>query len=237
MRHNRSAPSAKLVYRADADVFENMHVRLQPIDDDPTRDWWFTAHAVPGHSEGPSLDVDVKRVEDALIITRLTITASDGGTVGIDSATVRAVRVGAVVAHIRRCIVEMATAPSAAYPRLPGPADDPEWRAHDAQQTKRRHADADWATQPPRKRGRKGYGDDFFRDIALRYLELQQGGMTRGILRQLATEHDRPVETVRDWVHQARRREFLTPGQRGKAGALRGPRLALPDGDRSHDST
>jgi hypothetical protein len=33
------------------------------------------------------------------------------------------------------------------------------------------------------------------------------------------------TSTVRGWVGEARKRGFLTPGTRGKAGALPGPRL------------
>lgn len=79
------------------------------------------------------------------------------------------------------------------------------------------------------KRGRKGYGDEHYRWVALEYLDLQ--GQGRGVLRRLADRASdtfgRPVawQTVRDWVAEARRRGFLTQATPGRAGAQPGPNL------------
>jgi hypothetical protein len=41
----------------------------------------------------------------------------------------------------------------------------------------------------------------------------------------MAEKFGHELSTVRGWVSEARKRGFLTPGTRGKAGALPGPRL------------
>lgn len=80
-----------------------------------------------------------------------------------------------------------------------------------------------------KKGGRPGLGDDHFEHVARRYLELQEEHGSYGLLKRLAESEGRPRDTVRDWVHQARVRGFLTPGRAGVAGAGPGPRLLTHD--------
>jgi len=86
---------------------------------------------------------------------------------------------------------------------------------------------AEAAAVLPRKRrgGRQRYPDDHYRRVALRYLDLQEHGVQRGILVRLAEIEGVPRDTVRDWVHGATKRGFLTPGKQGRAGRDAGPNL------------
>jgi hypothetical protein len=78
----------------------------------------------------------------------------------------------------------------------------------------------------PRKHPRKrGYGDDHYRRIAFAYLDLQESGVSRGLIDKLARRQNKPRETMRDWVHEARQRKFLTKTTQGRGGAQPGPRL------------
>ena len=84
--------------------------------------------------------------------------------------------------------------------------------------------------QAPRK-GRRGYSDDFYANVARLYLTLLAEGGGRGVLRRCSSALSKragreiPPETVRDWIHRARKKGFLTMGTPGKAGAAPGPRL------------
>jgi hypothetical protein len=84
----------------------------------------------------------------------------------------------------------------------------------------------------PLRRGRKGYPNEHYRWIAVRYLEIVGTGR-RDVLKALATEEEarlgRPVprETVRDWVRKATELGYLAPGKRGRASARPGPNLNL----------
>jgi hypothetical protein len=75
------------------------------------------------------------------------------------------------------------------------------------------------------RRGPHGLGDDHYRRIAVAYLDLADAGMGRGLVQELARLEKRPTETVRDWIHEARNRGFLTKGERGRVGAFPGPML------------
>lgn len=83
---------------------------------------------------------------------------------------------------------------------------------------------ASLAAQQPLNRGRRGYGPNHYRRIALRYLELVSEGR-RNVLVALAAEEGRPRETVRDWVRRATELGFLSPGKQGRAEARPGPNL------------
>lgn len=85
----------------------------------------------------------------------------------------------------------------------------------------------------PRRRGRPELADDFLAEVALAYLrELPHG---RGILRRVglavapepySEANPVPIETVRDWVHKARVREFLSAAPKpGASGGEPGRRL------------
>jgi hypothetical protein len=66
--------------------------------------------------------------------------------------------------------------------------------------------------------------DDQFAQFAARYLTLYHRGVPQLRL-QLAREFGLTTTQVRDRTNQARRRGYLTPGSRGRAGANPGPRL------------
>jgi len=84
-------------------------------------------------------------------------------------------------------------------------------------------------------RGSRGYGRDFYRQVALAYLDLQKEGYARGILVAIAEQYTRELgryvarETARDWVRKATELEFLTPGTPGRAGRGPGARLYEED--------
>jgi hypothetical protein len=78
---------------------------------------------------------------------------------------------------------------------------------------------------PARAPGPKGHGDDFYQSIAEQYLAALRIEPHRPIAWMAKQVKGASRDNVRDWVAEARRRGFLTPGQQGKAGGLAGPRL------------
>jgi hypothetical protein len=85
--------------------------------------------------------------------------------------------------------------------------------------------------------GRQGFGDPFYRRLALRYLAFQEerdsaSRSRRGIIRDLADEFDLAPTQARDAVATARERGWLTPGSPGRAGAEPGPRLTTDHDDK-----
>lgn len=75
--------------------------------------------------------------------------------------------------------------------------------------------------------GRPRHGrinDDQLAELAARYLTLCQRG-NKSPRAQLAGEFGLTTTQVRDRLHQARQRRYLTPGTQGRAGAHPGPRL------------
>jgi len=60
------------------------------------------------------------------------------------------------------------------------------------------------------------YGDDFYRQVAAAYSSL--ASQINRPAAELAEANNRPVTTVHTWIKEARRRGFLPPGHRGKAG-------------------
>jgi hypothetical protein len=84
------------------------------------------------------------------------------------------------------------------------------------------------------RRGRKGYGDEHYREIAVLYLDVFAQGVRKGIHREIARRYAEaraepadfhPVGTIRYWIAQAHTRGVLTEAHPGKAGAMPGPRL------------
>ncbi len=82
------------------------------------------------------------------------------------------------------------------------------------------------------KRGRVGYGDDFYRWVAHEYLQLKAQRGARGLRSPLGEILGRELGrgvvadgTVRDWLVEAARRDFLTSPGRGHAGRAAGPLL------------
>jgi hypothetical protein len=80
--------------------------------------------------------------------------------------------------------------------------------------------------EPPaaRKAGRPPLSDEHLAEVALAYLsELPRGG---GVLRRMAARFGREPATMRDQIHLARQRGWLTPALKpGMNGASAGPRL------------
>jgi hypothetical protein len=72
--------------------------------------------------------------------------------------------------------------------------------------------------------GRPPLEDKHYRKIALMYLNAMRAKPGRPIP-WMAEKLRHEPSTVRGWVGEARRRGFLTPGTRGKAGAMPGPKL------------
>lgn len=68
----------------------------------------------------------------------------------------------------------------------------------------------------PVPEGRGRYPDSFYQRVGelYSYLEATEGGAASS----LADANDVPVTTIHRWVKEARRRGFLPPGRRGKAG-------------------
>ena len=86
--------------------------------------------------------------------------------------------------------------------------------------------------------GRAGYPDDFYRRVAVRYLELVRDGNT-SVHTTLAAEATREKwlprsrrierETVRTWIKVAIKKGFLVPsGKQGSRGGTEGPNLYPP---------
>lgn len=129
---------------------------------------------------------------------------------GVNSDVLRHPKMGEVVALLRR-------------------------ELRDASET-RPDLDAKWkeaaAVAIELKRGRGGYPDGHFLGLAVRYLQLRADGLTNGITGALAQEYDRPEATIRDWIRQAERREYLTEAAKGRGGTREaGPRLTDQTGE------
>jgi hypothetical protein len=87
------------------------------------------------------------------------------------------------------------------------------------------------AASHPRKRGRPPRPEAHYRDVALEYLEIYEGG-SRTVLKELAERRGIPRQTVRDWVARARQIGYLAPGKQGRAGGTPGARLIAESGAR-----
>ena len=149
-----------------------------------------------------------------LVLTEFTVRSSGG----VDSLLLR-VRLGDLLAELRSRIAERGGSALV--------CEGDTWGSRQDNEEARNTMLAEAATESEPKRGRTGYPDSHYRRVARRYLQLVNGTppVTRGVLRVMADEEGRPVETVRTWIHQARKRRFLTDGERGRAGALPGPLL------------
>jgi hypothetical protein len=161
-----------------------------------------------------SLEGRLSVQDGRLVLTELTLRAADG----VDSLLLR-VRLGDLLAELRARLAESI---GMAYVDVGG-----SWGHRQDQEAARNTLLGEAAGRSEPKRGRTGYPDTHYRRIARRYLELVNGQppVTRGVLQVLAAEEERPVETVRTWIHQARQRRFLSPGERGRAGGMPGPLL------------
>jgi hypothetical protein len=71
--------------------------------------------------------------------------------------------------------------------------------------------------EPVARRGRPGYGDDFYADVARRYYTALIE-TPRSPVRTMSRSLNVSISTVRSWVHTARLKGFLAPTTRGRAG-------------------
>jgi len=91
--------------------------------------------------------------------------------------------------------------------------------------------------------GRRGYPRDYYRRLALDYLDLQDKGVVRGIRAELAKRETRrqkkTVTTIqiRDAVSRATELGFLAPGDPGRAGRMPGPNLYQPEGHEAQEGS
>lgn len=155
-------------------------------------------------------------IGDRFVLTDLKFHSREG----VDTAVLRELRLADLLSELRGHLMEHR---GMAYVPLTQVAG-----AEHGLEARRNTALADLADGSAPKQGRKGYPDDHYRRIALRYLHLvNDKRVTRGVLNLLAAEEERPMETVRTWIHQARKRGFLSPGEQGRAGAMPGPRLQM----------
>jgi hypothetical protein len=174
------------------------------------------------------------RLEDVggrLVLTEIKFLALNAERAEITSSTLRAVRMDTLLSSVRGQILnsqERASADASSETQLPAAtaASVKAWR--------RQIARTAAAAVEQKARGRRGYGDAFYRQVALEYLELtRQGKGGRGVLAELSKimaermgeAAPRSRDNVRDWVAEARRRQFLTPGTPGRGGANPGPKL------------
>ncbi len=72
------------------------------------------------------------------------------------------------------------------------------------------------AARQPAQPGRAGRGDDFYLVWATRYVHATARGGSPIV--ELSKKHKTKPTRVRDLVHEARRRDLLTPGVQGRAG-------------------
>lgn len=142
------------------------------------------------------------------VIGRLDVLATEGSDRGVTSVTLRSLPLPRLLDAARAHAAESSTAGEdpAAVKRLRGRLDR-------------------LRKKEPAPRGPRGYSDAHYQRIALAYYELYRAGVRRGILQQIAEQEGVSREAVRDWVHEARTRQFLQPATPGRPSAEPGPRL------------
>jgi hypothetical protein len=156
-----------------------------------TADGWlrYENSAVP-------FDVHVRPalVEGRWIIAELRL----GRPEGITGGNLRQLRLDPVEAMLPRVIEDLGFA-----------EETPEWFRDLA----RRRYSMKRGLRPPAK---KPYPDKFYRDVADSYLACLEAATKPAPT--LARFWDVPITSVHGWVKEARRRGFLPPGRKGKAG-------------------
>jgi hypothetical protein len=176
--------------------------------------------------DGTALQGSLVLVGDRLVLESLTISVGQGS---VTTATLRAVRLPDLLAEVRAALMLRGYG-RLIYVQTGKPV-------HSPQQETRARKIAEAAEQTELARGRRGYGDAHYRRVAFAYLDRMAQGQHRGVLAALAAaESERlgrsvPIETMRTWINQARRRGFLGPGEPGRASATPGPRLYSIEGD------
>lgn len=138
---------------------------------------------------------------------------------GITSAALRSIRLSQVLATVRRELGEAERWVEAAQEMAPS-VPVTRWDQASARALKKSFRSA-----------APGRSDDFYRAVAIGFLEEQAAG--RGVYARLAERLARyrldgepiPAETLRTWVRVAEQRGYLTPGTRGRSDRQPGPRL------------
>lgn len=161
-----------------------------------------------------------------LVVEQLTLEPEHGGQGGLTPDVLRDMSLSQIVARAQGL---MQLAPEyASLARKLGLLQEAEPTDADAEA----EALAAAAAGPRPRGGRSGYSDDLYRWVAEEYLRLHDAGVGRGILIKLAAlASERMLQNVsrskmRDWVRRARELGFLEGGERGRAGARPGPRIA-----------
>jgi hypothetical protein len=143
---------------------------------------------------------DVTRNAQGLVISRLELISKDLSGNGVTGALLRRMAVSDIL-HVARAQVALAVHTETGAPVFPE------------------------APSKPRSGGRGALSDEFLRGVAVAYLAETAPGRPAGAVKRMATEFERPEETVRSWIARARKGGWLGPSVKGRAGAEPGPRL------------
>jgi transposase-like protein len=180
-------------------------------------------------ADGWSVTGEVDLIDGQLAITSLTIhpratlrprgRGPDKPRRGLTTSDLRSVRTPQILNRVYRKLASMPGQSSQWEEFLGTPVP---WR-HRAE---KRAGQALEELGPPRRPGgRRKYPADHYERIARLYLDLQEAGINRGILIEIASREGVNRNTARDWVSGATKRGLLSPGGSGVAGRTPGPNL------------
>lgn len=145
---------------------------------------------------------DITRNAQGLVISRLELLSKDPAGNGVTGGLLRRVAVSDILhvarAHVALAVQAEAEGDAAVYPVAP---------------------------TSPRSGGRGALSDELLRSVAVAYLAETAPGRPAGAVKRIASEFERPEETVRSWIARARKAGWLGPSVKGRAGAEPGPRL------------
>jgi hypothetical protein len=204
-------------------------VNLQSIGDRNWRadfDHQFDAVLVRGQARVLNGQLSITRLEivvNTIDVANFTVDAATGAVQenvptpapgSITADVLRHVHVGRYAEEIRRQILDAET--GILPPRATAAAR--------AREVLRKRAVADLPANAFR-RGRPGLGDDHYRRVAEEAIRLRREG-SRSVRADLGRLYNRQGNTIRDWLKEARDREWLAKTGRGqRGGEAPGPRL------------
>lgn len=145
---------------------------------------------------------DITRNTQGLVISRLELLSKDPAGNGVTGGLLRRIAVSDIL-HVARAHVALAV-------QAEGERDGPVYAVPPSK---------------PRSGGRGALSDELLRSVAVAYLAETAPGRPTGAVKRIATEFERPEETVRSWIARARKAGWLGPSVKGRAGAEPGPRL------------